>query len=71
MCIRDRNNADLYNIRGNNYLISKNYDKAVQDFTKATQINPYYKEPYNGLGVAYRNINRLIKQSKTIVKQSV
>lgn len=55
------NNADLYNIRGNNYLISKNYDKAVQDFTKATQINPYYKEPYNGLGVAYRNINRFDK----------
>ncbi|HOW75814.1 MAG TPA: tetratricopeptide repeat protein [Candidatus Competibacteraceae bacterium] len=55
------NNADLYNIRGNNYLMSKNYDKAIQDFTKAIQINTYYKEPYNGLGIAYRNMNQFDK----------
>ena len=55
------NNADLYNIRGNNYLISKDYDKAIQDFNRAIQINPHYKEPYNGLGIAYRNINKFDK----------
>ena len=55
------NNADLYNIRGNKYLLLKDYDKAIQDFNKATQINPYYKEPYNGLGITYRNINKFDK----------
>jgi lipoprotein NlpI len=53
----DPNNADLYNIRGNKYLISKQYNKAILDFNKAIQINPNYKEPYNGLGIAYRNMN--------------
>lgn len=53
----DPNNADLYNIRGNTYLLSREYIKAIQDFKSAIRINPNYAEPYNGLGIAYRNMN--------------
>ena len=54
--IENPNNADLYNTRGNQQLLRKNYKEAITDFNKAININPRYAEPYNGMGIAYRNM---------------
>lgn len=57
----DPNNADLYNIRGNKYLMEKEYLKAVTHFNRAIETNPNYSEPYNGLGIAFRNMKQFDK----------
>ncbi len=54
--IKENPNADLYNIRGNQMLMDGKYKEAITDFNMAISINPRYAEPYNGMGIAYRNI---------------
>ena len=49
-------NADLYNEKGNNYLLDKKFEEAIEEFDKAIKINENYAEPYNGKGIAYRNL---------------
>ena len=45
-------NADLYNEKGNNYLLDKKFEEAIEEFDKAIKINENYAEPYNGKGIA-------------------
>ena len=42
-----------YNNRGNAYLNLNQYERAIQDYNKAIQLNPNYFEAYNNRGWAY------------------
>lgn len=61
-------NADLYNIKGNEYLMNGEFQKAIEEFDKAIRINPNYAEPYNGKGVAYRNLGEYNKAIENYTK---
>ncbi len=61
-------NADLYNIKGNEYLIKSEFEKAINEFNKAIEINPNYAEPYSGKGVAYRNLGEYNKAIENYTK---
>ncbi|NQV00096.1 MAG: tetratricopeptide repeat protein [Parcubacteria group bacterium] len=60
--------ADLYNAKGNEYLMDKEFQKAIEEFDKAIEINKNYAEPYNGKGVAYRNLGEFNKAIKDYTK---
>ena len=40
---------------GNIYENKKNYDKAIESYTKAIQINQNYAEAYLKMGIVYKN----------------
>ncbi|GLB53089.1 hypothetical protein NBRC110019_21290 [Neptunitalea chrysea] len=44
-----------YNNLGNIYKDQKEYEKAIQNYKKAIQIDPNFAYPYNGLGTVYCN----------------
>ena len=48
------NDAEAYNNRGGAYIKKGDYDRAIEDCTKAIQLNPSYAGAYNNRGVAYR-----------------
>ena len=48
------NLAAAYNRRGNAYHDKGEHDRAIADYTKATEINPRNAVTYNNRGVAYR-----------------
>ncbi|MDF1543867.1 MAG: tetratricopeptide repeat protein [bacterium] len=37
----------------------REYEKAVENFVKATELNPEYKEAHNNLGFCYRKLGKL------------
>ncbi len=43
---------------GNNYFGRQEYDKAIEQYKKATTINPNYSPAYNSLGYAYRPLEK-------------
>ena len=53
---RDPENANLYNNRGNLYLILNDHEFAFADFDKAIELEPDYASAYNNRGVAFRRI---------------
>lgn len=48
-----------YNDRGARYFSLKQYELAIQDFKKATEINPMYKYPHYNLGLIALNQKKL------------
>jgi tetratricopeptide (TPR) repeat protein len=50
--------ATAFNNRGFAFLDRKQYDRAIQDFGKAIEINPDYALAFNNRGNAYRNKGR-------------
>jgi len=42
--------------RGNFKMIDHAYEQAIDEYTKALEINPYYAKAYNNRGIARRNI---------------
>ena len=61
-------NADLYNEKGNKYLLDKKFQKAIEEFNEAIKINDNYAEPYNGKGIAYRNLGEYHEAIKNYTK---
>ena len=47
------NNASLYYVEGNIYKELKNYDKAIESYTKCAEINPEYEFGFIGAGILY------------------
>lgn len=47
-------NSVIYNHRGMVYFVQADYQKAVQDFTRAIQLNPNNFRAYNNRGLAFR-----------------
>lgn len=47
----------FYN-RGVSFLMLKNYDKAVQDFTRVITLNSSFAQAYHNRGIALRNLSR-------------
>ena len=46
-------NAEAYYNRGIAYGDKGEYDKAIEDYSKAIELNPEYAEAYNNRGNAY------------------
>jgi len=53
----DRFNEKAYFTRGMNYLESEDTVKAIQNFTRATEYNPEYYDPYMMLGNVYTELH--------------
>jgi len=43
---------------GNEYIIRGNYEKAIEAYRMAVEINPKYREAYNNLGYVYSELRR-------------
>jgi tetratricopeptide (TPR) repeat protein len=52
---------NAHNNLGDVYARNKNYPKAVEEFTKATQINPNYADAYHNLANTYQTIGQTDK----------
>jgi tetratricopeptide (TPR) repeat protein len=52
------NGAEAYDAQGDNYLVAKDYAKAIELYKKALAIDDSYAEGYAGLGVAYFQTNQ-------------
>ena len=59
-----------HNLLGNTYFGRQEYDRAIEQFTKATAINPSFSQPYNQLGYAYRFQERFA-EAETAFKKYV
>jgi tetratricopeptide (TPR) repeat protein len=57
----DSNNAIAYLERGNDYLDTERYDKALTEYNQAIQINPNYAEAYNSRGIVYAHLQQYDK----------
>ncbi|MBD3879512.1 MAG: tetratricopeptide repeat protein [Quinella sp. 1Q5] len=55
-------NASVYNNRGNAYLDLKQYERAIQDYDKAIQLNPNHEMAYNNRGLAYGKLGQKDKE---------
>jgi len=64
----NQTSADLCNIKGNEYLMNEEFQKAIEEFDKAIKIDSNYAEPYNGKGVAYRNLSEYHKAIEDYTK---
>lgn len=48
-----KNLAVAFNNRGNGYVLSKDYDRAIADYTEAIKLDPNFVTAYNGRAGAY------------------
>ena len=51
--IIDSNNSDLHNNLGIAYCETGQYEKAIDVYKKAVQMDPYFIDAYNNCGIAY------------------
>ena len=51
----DRKSAVIYNNRGNTYSNKGDFDRAIEDYTEAIQLNPKYDIAFYNRGLAYSN----------------
>jgi tetratricopeptide (TPR) repeat protein len=61
-----------YNL-GNAYAADHQYDRAIENYNKATELNPRYAEAYNNRGVAYESkqeYNRAIEDFNKAIELS-
>jgi tetratricopeptide (TPR) repeat protein len=56
--VSERSLAAVHGLRGHAYLASKNYARAIADFSKTIQINPQDAEAFNERGIAYHHENQ-------------
>ncbi len=47
--------AQTHFVNGNQYLNNHQYSEAIIEYKKALKLNPYYKEAYLNLGIAYQS----------------
>ncbi|MFY0672967.1 MAG: DUF3808 domain-containing protein [Bacteroidia bacterium] len=52
---------NTYYNRGNCYLMQKNYDKALDDFSEAIKLNPRFAEAYHNRGICYIRTDKLVE----------
>src|ERR1700744_3071888 len=50
----ERELAAVYKNRGNAYYFTKDYDRAVADYTAAIKLDPKFAHAFNDRGAAYR-----------------
>ena len=62
--------AEAHHQRGLIHLKKGEYDKAIENFSKAIEINPKYAEAYNNRGLAYEKLgdtqNSIADYSKAV-----
>jgi cytochrome c-type biogenesis protein CcmH/NrfG len=57
-----------YSLLGDIYLESKEYEKSVRSYTRATQLNPFSFSDFFGLGTAYQEMKKWAEAAKAYVK---
>ena len=65
-----RREAAIHNNRGIAYAEKGNYDRAIEDFNMAIELNPNYAYAYNNRGLAYRgkgDFDRAIENFNTAI----
>ena len=53
--------AEAYNERGNTYYDLQQYDKALADYSKAIEIDPYFAKAYYNRGIIYDDLQQYDK----------
>jgi tetratricopeptide (TPR) repeat protein len=56
--VQDPRNFLAYNARGTAYLELKEYDKAIGDYSKAIELQPFFPDAYYNLGRVYRLLKK-------------
>ena len=67
---KDQPRGDQYYIKGLNYLISNETDKAIEEFVRVTHLDPDTIESYLGLGHLYRqkgDFDRAIRLHRSLL----
>jgi tetratricopeptide (TPR) repeat protein len=62
------NDERAHNLLGNNYFVQEDYEEAIEEFTKATKINPSFSQPYNQMGYSYRFLDDYTQAEKAFQK---
>jgi len=57
----NNNESVYYFYRGNRYYNLHQYEKAVENYTKAIELAPYYDWAYNNRGASYKNLRQYEK----------
>jgi len=57
-----------HNILAGNYFAQQDYDSAIVEYTKATEIAPQFSQPYNQLGYAHRFLRQYDEAEKAFLK---
>jgi tetratricopeptide (TPR) repeat protein len=58
------NDERTHFLLGGTYFALQNWDKAIDQYTKATRINPKFSPPYNLLGYSYRAVEKYAEAEK-------
>jgi tetratricopeptide (TPR) repeat protein len=57
-----------HNLLANSYFSQEDYEEAIVEYKKATEINPDFSQPYNQLGYAYRFLDNYTEAEKAFQK---
>jgi tetratricopeptide (TPR) repeat protein len=59
--VHDPKDARVFNNRGTAYADSKQFEKAIQDYNQAIELNPKYADVFINRGVAYAKLKQFKK----------
>jgi tetratricopeptide (TPR) repeat protein len=62
------NDERAHNLLAGNYFAQEDYELAIEEYSKATLINPDFSQPYNQLGYAYRFLGNYSEAEKAFKK---
>ncbi len=62
------NDERAHNALAGHYFLQQEYQKAIDEYTRATAIAPDFSQPYNQLGYAYRFLNQYDKAENAFRK---
>jgi tetratricopeptide (TPR) repeat protein len=62
------NDERAHNLLAGNYFGQEDYELAIEEYKKATLINPDFSQPYNQLGYAYRFLDNYSEAEKAFKK---
>lgn len=59
---------NIHNNMGDVYSRHGEYDKAIEEFKKATEINPHYADAYHNLGMTYFTVKKMAEAKESFQK---
>ncbi|UCC44835.1 MAG: tetratricopeptide repeat protein [Candidatus Zixiibacteriota bacterium] len=62
------NDERAHTLLGTHYFGQQDYETAIQEYTKAIEINPNFSAPYNQLGYSYRFVKKYDEAEKAFKK---
>jgi tetratricopeptide (TPR) repeat protein len=62
--VKQSRNTDAFNSRGTAYAKLKQFEKAIQDYNQAIELNPKYADAFNNRGTAYAKLKQFEKEAR-------